>query len=327
MALRWEAFKDNPDRVALLCGPVLLMAKTELGARYSVARKPADKALAALKPADKPLHFTGDPAVFQRDLTPKPVPFLPLYQEYENAYIAYWDLRDDSQLAAERATYDAEANRWKELAPRTVDMVFFAAGTPSAGSTMPGRLAGDPALPRTAGANRTEKDHDLEAHSGYNHEFNEPSRLIAGLWQTFRTAELGTDRFGWTLAVEPGKPQHLLVRLWSPPASDPDARRATNCGFEVLAVGTKSSASGKTQDRTEGTTLGNQLDTGAKAKTLPPLTKLGTIGSAKADGAFRAVTFTIPPALVAEHDRLVVRIVRQKGKVGGLVAEARVLRD
>lgn len=327
MALRWESFRDHADRAALLYGPVMLVAKTELGARYSVVRKPADKGLSALKPSDKPLHFTGDPAVFQRDVTPKPVTFLPLYQEYQDAYIAYWDLRDDAQLTAERAAYDSEAQRWKELSPRTVDMVFFDAGTPSASSTMPGRLASDPALPHTAGANRTEKDHDLEAHSGYNYEFNEPSRLIAGLWQTFRTAELGPDRFGWTLAVEPGKTQTLLVRLWSPPASDPEARRATNCGFEVLAVGMRSSARGKTQDKTEATTQGNQLDTGAKAKALPALTKLGTIGPLKADGAFRDVKFTVPASLIADHDRLVVRLVRQRGKVGGLVAEMRVLRS
>jgi DUF1680 family protein len=327
MALRWEAFKDNPDRAALLYGPVLLVAKTEPGARYSVARKPADKALAALKPADKPLHFTGDPAVFQRDLTSKPVPFLPLYQEYEDAYIAYWELRDEAQLAAERAAYAAESKRWTQLAPRTVDMVFFDAGTPSSASTMPGRLASDPALPRTAGATRTEKDHDLEAHSGYNHEFNEPSRLIAGLWQTFRTAELGPDRFGWTLAVEPGKPQTLLVRLWSPPASDPDARRATNCGFEVQAAGVQSSVAGKPQDKAEATTQGNQLDTGAKAKVLPALTRLGAIGPAQADGTFRDLMFTIPASLVTAEDRLIVRLVRQDGKSAGMVAEVRVLRD
>jgi hypothetical protein len=327
MALRWEGFRDNADRAALLYGPVMLVAKTDLGSRSSVARKPADKALAALKPADKPLHFIGAPAVFQRDVTPKPVAFLPLYQEHQDAYIAYWDLRDEAQLAAERAAYEAEAKRWTALAPRTVDMVFFDAGTPSATSTMPGRLASDPALPRTAGANRTEKDHDLEAHSGYNHEFNEPSRLIAGLWQTFRTAELGPDRFGWTLAVEPGRPQTLLVRLWSPPAGDPDARRATNCGFEVLAVGTKSSASGKTRDKIETTTQGNQLDTGAKAKALPPLAKLGTIGPTNADGAFRDVALLLPASLLADNDRVVVRLVRPRGRVGALVAEVRVIRD
>lgn len=325
MSLRWEGFHDNPDRAAVLFGPAMLVAKTDAGARYSVVRKPADRSLAAIKPTEKPLHFTGDPAVF---LSSKPVNFLPLYQEYQDAYVAYWDLRNEAQLATERAAYEAEAKRWTQLAPRTVDMVFYDAGTASASSTMPGRLATDATLPKTAGANRTEKDHDLEAHSGYNHEFNEPSRLIAGLWQTFRTAELGSDRFGWTLAVEPGKPQTLLVRLWSPPANDPDARRATACGLEVRVAAVKSeTASEKGLEKAESTTEGNQLATGAKARVLPPTTTLGTIGTANADGTFRDVHFPIPPTLIAGTDGLIVRLVRQGGKVGGLVAEVRVLRD
>ncbi len=327
MSLRWEGFEDNPDRAALLYGPAMLVAKTDGGARYSVVRKPADKALTAVKATGKPLHFTGDPTVFQRDLTAKPISFLPMYQECSDPYIAYWDLRDEVRMAADRATYETEAKRWTQLAPRTVDMVFFDAGTPSATSTMPGRLASDPALPRTAGANRSEKDHDLEAHNGYNHEFNEPQRIIAGHWQTFRTAELGSDRFGWTLALERGKPQLLLIRLWSPPADDPDARRATNCGLEVQVAGVKAMPNSKDAGKDETTTQGNQLDTGAKAKAIPALTKLGTIGPAKADGTFRDVTFPIPAALAAGNDLLIVRIVRQGGKVGGLVAEARVMKD
>jgi DUF1680 family protein len=327
MTLRWEGFRDNPDRAALMYGPVMLVAKTDNSARYAVARKPADQALVAITSAAQPLHFTGDPAVFLRDLTAKPIHFLPMYQEHQDPYIAYWDLRDDAQLAAGRAAYEAEAKRWAALAPHTVDIAFFDAGTPAAGSTLPGRLANDPALPRTAGANRTEKDHALEAHNGYNHEFNELQRIIAGHWQTFRTAELGPDRFGWTLAVEPDKPQTLLVRLWSPPANDPDARRATNCGFEVCVAGAKTEAAVAKDTGKTDTTLGNQLDTGAQAAALPPLTKLGGIGPAQANGSFHDVSFPIPASLVAGKDRLIVRLIRQKGKVGGLVGEIRVLRQ
>jgi hypothetical protein len=214
------------------------------------------------------------------------------------------------------------------IAAEPLDIVFGDAGTPSASSTMPGRLAMDAALPRTAGAGRTEQQHELEAHNGYNHEFNEPQRVIAGHWQTYRTTEWGADRFGWTLAVEPGKPQTLLVRLWSPPASDPDARRATNCGFEVRAVGVKSeSAAVRKPENSEATTEGNQLAAGAKARTLPSQTTLGTIGPAKADGTFRNVSLPIPSALIAHSDQLIVRIVRQFGKVGGMVAEVRVVHD
>jgi DUF1680 family protein len=325
MSFRWEGFKDDPDRAALLYGPALLVAKTDAGCRHAVALKPADKALAAIHPTDKPLHFTGDPAIFQRDLTPKPVHFLPLYQEYQDPYIAYWDLRDKARLAVDRAAYQAEANRWTTLAPRTVDMVFYDAGTPSAASTLPGRLATDPALPRTAGADRTEQQHELEAHNGYNHEFNELRRVIAGSWQTFRTAELGSDRFGWTLMVAPAIKQSLLVRLWSPPEQDPDARRATACGLEVRVAATKAETTHTNPQQPETTTEGNQLATDQQAKTLPPTTTLGIIGPAAADGSFREVSFPIPASLIADKDRLIVRIVRQGGKTAGLVSEVRIL--
>jgi DUF1680 family protein len=327
MSFRWEGFKDNPDRAALLYGPALLVAKTDAGCRHAVAIKPADQALAGIQPTDKPLHFTGDPAVFQRDLTPKPVHFLPLYQEYQDPYIAYWDLRDEARLAADRAAYQAEANRWTTLARRTVDIVFYDAGTPSAASTLPGRLATDPALQRTAGADRTEQQHELEAHSGYNHEFNEVQRVIAGHWQTLRTAELGSDRFGWTLMVAPAIKQSLLVRLWSPPEKDPDARRATACGLEVRVAAIKAEAADTNPQQTEATTEGNQLATGQQAKLVPPTTTLGIIGPAAADGSFRDVSFPIPASLIADKDYLIVRIVRQGGKAAGLVSEVRILRE
>lgn len=328
MALRWESFKDNSDRAALLYGPVLLVAKTEEGNRYAVARKPAYKAIAAIKSTDKPLHFTGDKAVFLNGLTPKPVNFLPMYQEYEDPYIVYWDLRDEAQLATDRATYEAEAKRWAQLAPSTVDVVFYDAGTTSAASTMPGRLANDPALPRVSGTDRTEQQHELESYTGYNHEFNLLHRVIAGHWQTFRTVERGPSSFGWTLVVELGKPQTLLVRLWSPPASDPDAQRATNCGLDVRVAAVKSENAGEgSQEEGEVMTDGNQLATGKQASALPPTSSLGAIGPVTADGTFRDMRFSIPAALIADKDHLIVRLVRKGGKTAGMVAEVRVLRD
>jgi hypothetical protein len=322
MTFRWEGFRDNPNRTALMYGPVLLIAKTEPGNREAVVTASPDRALSALKPDDKPLHFTGDSAVFSRGPGSSPTRFLPMYQEYQDPYIAYWELRDAKAAEAIRAAYAAEAARWTKLAPRTRDIVFFDMGTPSAASTLPGRLATDPALPRTPGADRTEKDHALEAHSGYNHEFNLPHRLIAGLWQTFRTAELGPDRFSWNLAVEPGKPHTLLVRLWSPPADDLEARRATDCSLEVRV--SQAAPAAPTGGTTAPVTEGNQLATGpgiqARSSTL-----LGVIGPAPADGTFRDVTFPLPAVLVANQEQLTVTFVRPPGKVAGLVAEVRVL--
>lgn len=328
MSLRREGFRDHPDRVALFHGPVLLVAKADEGCRMASALKPAGRALAAISPAGRPLRFTGDPEVFRRDVVARPVEFQPLYQTVRDAYTVYWDLQDEPVRAASLRAFAAEAARWRGLAPRTVDVAFHEMALPPAANNLPGRFAADPALPRTAGADRTEAQHAIEAQTGHNCELNLIQRPVAGLSQTFRTIEKGMDRFGWTLAVEPDRAQTLLVRLWSPAADDPEARRATHCGLEVRVAAVKAAqAAGAGHARAEAGTEGNQFAVDAKAQALPPLTRLGEIGPAAADGTFREVVFPIPPALVAGQDRLIVRIFRQKDRVPGLVGEVRVLRE
>jgi DUF1680 family protein len=327
MALRWEGFKDNPARAALLFGPVLLVARADEGCRTATVLKPAGRALAALKPADKPLHFDADPALFRRDVTEKPVHFQPLYQTVRDCYTVYWDEQDEAQRAAALRAYDAEAARWTALAPMTVDVAFHDMATPRGANSLPGRFAADASLPRTPGADRTEQQHALEAQTGYNSELNLLQFPAAGLWQTFRTVEKGMDRFGWTLSVEPGKAQTLRVRLWSPPAGDPEARRATACGLEVRVAAIKAAALQADGAKQAGSTEGNQFAAAQAAQALPPLTTLGAIGPAPAEGAYREVTFAIPAALVADKDRLIVRFVRQKDKAPGLVGEVRIIRD
>lgn len=73
MEFRWEAFKDNPDRAAMMYGPVLLVAETAEARRMATVAAPRDQALATLKPLDKPLRFSGDENLFRLDLTPQPV--------------------------------------------------------------------------------------------------------------------------------------------------------------------------------------------------------------------------------------------------------------
>ncbi len=327
MALRWEGFRDNPDRVALFYGPVLLVAKADEGCRMASVLKPADRALAAIRPVGRPLRFTGDPAIFRRDVEAKPVEFQPLHQTVRDAYTVYWDLQDEPARAAELRAFAAEAARWRDLAPRTVDIVFHEMATPPAANNLPGRFAADASMPRTAGADRTEAQHGIEAQVGYNSELNLIQRPVAGLSQTFRTIEKGMDRFGWTLAVEPDREQTLLVRLWSPDAKDPEARRAATCGLEVRVAAVKAeAASGPGGAKTEAGTEGNQFAAAQKAAALPPLTTLGTIGPAAPDGAWREVALPIPAAMVAGKDRLVVRFFRQKDKVPGLVGEVRVMK-
>jgi hypothetical protein len=324
MALRWEGFKDDPDRAALFYGPTLLVAETSEGNRLAQTRKPGAAALAALTPTGTPLHFTGNPAVFTTGGLVGPIAFVPMYQEVRNPYIAYWDLRDDARTTADQAAYAAEARRWTELAPRTVDLAFFDMGTPSAATTLPGRLANDPALPRTAGAERTEKDHGLEAATGYNHEFNIPARQVAGYWQTFRTAQVGGDRFAWTLELAPERPLSVLVRVYDPAASDPEAKRATAGTLEVRAF--PAEVVEKNGEKDEDGTAGNQLIVD-KAKPSHNGTLLGIIPPATANGTFRDLSFPLPPSLIAGKKRLTVSFHRPKDKIAALVAEVRIVRN
>lgn len=328
MTLRWEAFRDNPGRAAVLYGPVLLVATTDEACRLATVRAPAAQALAALRPADRPLHFDADPAIFRRDVTAKPVCFQPLYQTVGEFYSVYWDEQTDAERTAALRVFEAEAARWRELAPRTVDIVYHQMGSSAAANNLPGRFAVDTSMPRTAGADRTEVQHQIEAQVGYNSELNLIQRPTAALSQTFRTIEKGMDRFGWTLNLEPGRPQILRVRLWSPAADDPEARRATSCGLEVKVAGLKSAPVDAAKDGKSPTeTEGNQFASAGKAAALPPLTSLGTIGRAPADGTYRDVEFPLPESLTTGNDLLLVRFVRQKDKVPGLVGEVRVLRS
>jgi hypothetical protein len=141
------------------------------------------------------------------------------------------------------------------------------------------------------------------------------------------------DRFGWTFRAEPNKKHILLVRLWNPPANDPEARRAGQCGLDVriAAVAANPRANDSEQKpTTEGNQLatgGNQLATGGKAAEMPPMKSIGSIGPDKPDGTFREVRFEIPAELIGDKDHLAVRFFRQRDRVPGLVGEVRLLRE
>jgi uncharacterized protein len=94
MKLRTESFRDNPRRLALMYGPILLCTRTEPGKRFAVAMEKPDEIVKSLEPVEgQPLTFLGSAKVFrttarakQRDSV-----FIPFYREYEHPYVVYWD--------------------------------------------------------------------------------------------------------------------------------------------------------------------------------------------------------------------------------------------
>lgn len=122
MELRTEAMPDNPKRVALMYGPLVLAAN--LGA----ARGPW--------PRIPVLVTGGQPAsnwlerVPGKDLTfktkgigrPNELTFQPFYAIHTDRYATYFDLFSDQEWQAAEAEYRAEEERVRDLESRTVDV-------------------------------------------------------------------------------------------------------------------------------------------------------------------------------------------------------------
>ncbi len=119
-----EALPDNPDRVALFYGPVVLAG--QLGNKEPdpvagipvlvTAEKDANKWLRSNDPSSLVFHTSnvGQPA----DITL--VPFNTIQNEY---YSVYWDAFTPATWKVQQAKYEAEKKRLREIEERTVDIL------------------------------------------------------------------------------------------------------------------------------------------------------------------------------------------------------------
>ena len=131
MVLATEGFKDNPDKLALLYGPLVLCGWTEPGNELAAIRAPKDKIVASLKPvAGQPLTFSGPRTVFRTSVEDQPgdVTFVPFYKEFKHAYAIYWDVMDDAGWAKLKQAMAERVARDKALAARTVDSLTLGIG-------------------------------------------------------------------------------------------------------------------------------------------------------------------------------------------------------
>ena len=94
MTLRTEAFRDNPRRLAILYGPLVLCSTTEAGKPAPVIVADVDRIPSGIEPAGKPLCFKGSPAVFRRAGARQgdAVALIPFYREYQQPHVVYWDV-------------------------------------------------------------------------------------------------------------------------------------------------------------------------------------------------------------------------------------------
>lgn len=98
MTFRMEGFKDNPNRSAVMYGPLVMAAVTEGNNRYAIIKSDRAHPFGGLRSVEgKTLEFTAPPEVFRlsaTDTAAKPVSFKPLLNMVNEAYAVYWDVQN-----------------------------------------------------------------------------------------------------------------------------------------------------------------------------------------------------------------------------------------
>lgn len=198
-ALHTEPLPDNPNRAALLWGPLVLAG--DLGPE---GRPPDGPKL--------PVFVTGEPtlaawlkpvptapgtfqAVGRRsdDSGDVPVSFVPFYRLHRRTYAAYWDIYTPQEWA-QKAAVAADAEKQRKLEAATV------------GYAQPGQM-------------QTERD--------FNEQGEDSTPVSAQ--EKGRAGRRGTKWFSFDLPVDPSHPMALVITL-----NSGEGRR---CAFDILADG------------------------------------------------------------------------------------------
>jgi hypothetical protein len=199
MSLRTEAFRDDPRRLAVLYGPLVLCAPVESGSPAPAVVCGDGPIVGHIRPvADKPLTFAASPEVFRLSGSPAggPRELVPLYREYRRPYVVYWDVLSEAQWSARQAEIQAGQARRKALDARTVDRVAI-------------------------GEEPSERAHALAGEKTGAGEFGSRQwrHAVDGGW------------FSYQLALGGGRPLALLCTYWG---SDSGPRQ-----FDILVDGRK----------------------------------------------------------------------------------------
>lgn len=178
MALRLESMPDNPRRVAIFHGPVLLAGQLDASwpeGLIPVLVTEGQSVDQWCKPVwGRPLEFRTWQAGRPRDLWLKP-----FYATYEVRHMVYWDQFTEAEWEKRREAYEAEQARLRELEARTVDRFDI-------------------------GEMQPERDHNLRGEKTGPGEFN---------GRKFRHAWDG-GWFAFEVAVLPDAPVDLVITYW-----------------------------------------------------------------------------------------------------------------
>ncbi|HUI31503.1 MAG TPA: beta-L-arabinofuranosidase domain-containing protein [Candidatus Acidoferrales bacterium] len=122
MSLRTESMPDNPNRIAVFYGPVLLAG--DLGPVGDTSRIPA--LVTNMKPVSEWLEpVKGKSLTFRTKNIGEPsdVQMVPFYQIHDRRYSVYWDLYTNKNWEAEQVEEQKELEEKKNVDARTIDAV------------------------------------------------------------------------------------------------------------------------------------------------------------------------------------------------------------
>jgi DUF1680 family protein len=178
MNLYSEAMPDNPNRVAMKYGPLVLagqLGRTMPDAVYGTPVLLTDDR--NVKDWLEPVK--AEPLVFRTHRVGQPfdVTLAPFYKVYDQYYSVYWDYFTSTAWEARKAEYEAEKQRQKEVEERTVDNFRI-------------------------GEMQPERDHGLKA--------SEQSYVSDALGRNGREARRG-NFFSFEMKVQPGAKNNLLL--------------------------------------------------------------------------------------------------------------------
>ena len=181
-ALRLEPLPDNPRRVAIMWGPLVLAGDLGPENDFPVWKPGAIPLLVAaerpveewLKPVpDKPGDFRSDGVGREKD-----VDFMPFYRLHRRTYAVYWDLVTPPEWEKKAAEYAAEQERERKLGVATVGFV------------QPGEM-------------QSERDFHQQGEQTW------PDRVLG------RPCRRGRKWFSFDLPVDPTHPVALVVTYYS----------------------------------------------------------------------------------------------------------------
>jgi uncharacterized protein len=181
--LHLQPMPDNPHRVAILYGPLVLAG--DLGPENDPNANQPDY-VPVLLAENRPLNewlkpVAGKSCTFQTENAgrPREIELRPFYQIRDRRYSVYWDIFTADQWRVRQSAYEADREKKRQLDARTVD--FF----------QPGEM-------------QPERDHNFNGVQSGSGEAN---------GRKWRDA-YGGGSLAWDMKVRPDKPMLLTMTYW-----------------------------------------------------------------------------------------------------------------